>query len=237
MTITNLPWLIVGVIIGILLAAAWPHLRERWPTPDRLRSTIALTVAAVVLAVVMTPVLLWGLALGLWDLAAGRMSTIRKPAQVHEGATEDFGQQLHAMVEDLASLPAPAPGDPYAVLATLARPEHEWVEPETVDDMSALLEQIGVAAEPVAWLTVPQPLVGNPTAYRALHRQVDPYLAVTAVWPTVPAGTDPDQAWFWTPEWQAGEREADEDLAAGRFTRFNSDEEFERYLDEQEAVA
>ena len=25
-----------------------------------------------------------------------------------------------------------------------------------------------------------------------------------------------DQSWFWTEEWQAGEREADEDLAAGR---------------------
>ena len=37
---------------------------------------------------------------------------------------------------------------------------------------------------------------------------------------------DATQAWFWTPEWQAKEREADEDLAAGRFERFNSDEEF-----------
>jgi antitoxin PrlF len=27
-----------------------------------------------------------------------------------------------------------------------------------------------------------------------------------------------DQAWFWTPEWQAGEREASEDIAAGRTT-------------------
>jgi hypothetical protein len=37
---------------------------------------------------------------------------------------------------------------------------------------------------------------------------------------------DPDQAWFWTPEWQAKEREADADIAAGRVTRFESDEEF-----------
>jgi len=37
---------------------------------------------------------------------------------------------------------------------------------------------------------------------------------------------DPDQAWFWTPKWQAGEREADEDKAAGRFTTYYSDEEF-----------
>ncbi len=37
---------------------------------------------------------------------------------------------------------------------------------------------------------------------------------------------DATQAWFWTPEWQAGEREADADLAAGRGETFNSGEEF-----------
>lgn len=37
---------------------------------------------------------------------------------------------------------------------------------------------------------------------------------------------DADQAWFWTPEWQAKEREADEDIAAGRGEIFYSDEEF-----------
>lgn len=31
-----------------------------------------------------------------------------------------------------------------------------------------------------------------------------------------------DQLWFWTPEWQAGERQADADLAAGRVKRFKS---------------
>jgi bifunctional DNA-binding transcriptional regulator/antitoxin component of YhaV-PrlF toxin-antitoxin module len=35
-----------------------------------------------------------------------------------------------------------------------------------------------------------------------------------------------DDAWFWTPEWQAKEREADEDIAAGRVRHFESDEEF-----------
>ncbi len=44
---------------------------------------------------------------------------------------------------------------------------------------------------------------------------------------------DPDQAWFWTPEWQAGEREADADIAAGRTTRYDSDEEFMAALDER----
>ena len=41
---------------------------------------------------------------------------------------------------------------------------------------------------------------------------------------------DATQAWFWTPEWQAGEREADADIAAGRVIRFDSDEEFLAYL-------
>lgn len=34
------------------------------------------------------------------------------------------------------------------------------------------------------------------------------------------------QAWFWRPDWQAAEREADEDREAGRVTSFGSDEEF-----------
>lgn len=41
---------------------------------------------------------------------------------------------------------------------------------------------------------------------------------------------DPDQAWFWTREWQQKEREADDDVVAGRFKRFQSSEEFLQYL-------
>ena len=40
-----------------------------------------------------------------------------------------------------------------------------------------------------------------------------------------------DQAWFWTKEWQAGEREVDEDIAAGRLKRFDSVEELFEDLD------
>jgi len=36
---------------------------------------------------------------------------------------------------------------------------------------------------------------------------------------------DATQAWFWTPEWQAGEREADVDSAAGRIETFSSGDE------------
>jgi antitoxin PrlF len=37
---------------------------------------------------------------------------------------------------------------------------------------------------------------------------------------------DATQAWFWNPEWQAGERDADADLAAGRVEAFDSGEDF-----------
>lgn len=41
-----------------------------------------------------------------------------------------------------------------------------------------------------------------------------------------PRPIDPSQAWFWTPEWQAGEQEADEEIRAGRTTYFKNDEAF-----------
>ena len=41
---------------------------------------------------------------------------------------------------------------------------------------------------------------------------------------------DATQAWFWTPAWQTGEREADADLAAGRVETFGSDEELSAAL-------
>lgn len=41
-----------------------------------------------------------------------------------------------------------------------------------------------------------------------------------------------DQAWFWTAEWQAGEAQADADIAAGRVTRQTSDAAFLASLDD-----
>jgi antitoxin MazE len=39
-----------------------------------------------------------------------------------------------------------------------------------------------------------------------------------------------DQAWFWTPEWQEKEREADDDLGSGRYEDFDRLEEVFRNL-------
>ncbi len=51
--------------------------------------------------------------------------------------------------------------------------------------------------------------------------------------PTLPHRAD--QAWFWTDRWQAMEREADEDIAAGRVETFDSAEEFIADLDREVA--
>lgn len=40
-----------------------------------------------------------------------------------------------------------------------------------------------------------------------------------------------DQAWFWTERWQRLEREADDDIAAGRVARFDHVEDFLADLD------
>ena len=37
---------------------------------------------------------------------------------------------------------------------------------------------------------------------------------------------DADQAWFWTADWQKGEREASEDIARGRVRRSTGADEF-----------
>jgi hypothetical protein len=44
---------------------------------------------------------------------------------------------------------------------------------------------------------------------------------------------DPEQAWFWTHEWQTKEREAEDDRTAGRVTRYDSDDEFLATLEER----
>lgn len=45
---------------------------------------------------------------------------------------------------------------------------------------------------------------------------------------------DPDQAWFWTDQWQDGEFEATLALREGRRRRYLTDEEFDAELDRRE---
>ncbi|MCB9438384.1 MAG: hypothetical protein H6673_15520 [Anaerolineales bacterium] len=48
-----------------------------------------------------------------------------------------------------------------------------------------------------------------------------------------PKGVPDDQAWFWTPEWQAGEREVDEAYARGEYEVFENVEDALTYLHSQ----
>ena len=59
-----------------------------------------------------------------------------------------------------------------------------------------------------------------------LHRLPQEKLAVEFDFVSYLAERDPDQAWFWTPVWQAAEREADEDIRAGRVETFATMDEF-----------
>ena len=44
---------------------------------------------------------------------------------------------------------------------------------------------------------------------------------------------DASQAYYWTEEWQKGEREADDDIKAGRVKKFKSGAEAAKYLEEK----
>ena len=44
------------------------------------------------------------------------------------------------------------------------------------------------------------------------------------------ATIDKSQAWFWSERWQQREREADEDIAAGRVQRFEDTDDFIEHL-------
>ena len=69
-------------------------------------------------------------------------------------------------------------------------------------------------------LTIPKEMRGTDTLFDAVRRED----GVIELRPKIVI--DASQAWFWTPEWQAGERRADENYAAGRYKRFDTMEEF-----------
>ena len=45
-----------------------------------------------------------------------------------------------------------------------------------------------------------------------------------------------DQAWFWTEEWQEGEREADEDIKAGRVKAFDNVDDLIADLESEDEI-
>lgn len=65
---------------------------------------------------------------------------------------------------------------------------------------------------------------------RAVHLEEGDYLEVAveegAIVMRPKKLIDADQAWFWSPTWQRGEREASEDIARGRVRRSMDADEF-----------
>jgi antitoxin (DNA-binding transcriptional repressor) of toxin-antitoxin stability system len=76
-------------------------------------------------------------------------------------------------------------------------------------------------------------LVLSPEEVTAVERDGDVVILTRGGRPVAKVhAIDPDQAWFWTPEWQARERDVDEETAAGVPDReFDSGEEFLAYLE------
>jgi antitoxin MazE len=73
---------------------------------------------------------------------------------------------------------------------------------------------------------------------RAVGIEVGDYLEVQIVEDSLVLSPrqviDKSQAYFWTEEWQEGEREAEEDLKAGRVERFETLEDLIADLDAEE---
>ncbi len=81
-------------------------------------------------------------------------------------------------------------------------------------------------------LTVDIPLEQQNQVYQALDYLQTEQIAIGEI--IVQALlTAVEQAYFWTPAWQAKERAADADLAAGRFETFDSMEAMLDFLDAQ----
>lgn len=79
--------------------------------------------------------------------------------------------------------------------------------------------------------------IALPAGVRKRHRLDEPGAQVEVVeredgvielHPNLPVPAS--QAWFWTEEWQAGEREVDEHIARGELTTFDSVDELVEYL-------
>lgn len=75
------------------------------------------------------------------------------------------------------------------------------------------------------------------------HLDTTPEAAIRGVIAVVGEIVKNNQEWFWSPEWQAGEREVDEAVERGEVETFDSGEEFLHHLDQvaaegdREAVA
>jgi len=115
-------------------------------------------------------------------------------------------------------------------------PPDEVPPPATVRAQVRLWqEHVHAAAETLRWADATiEVLAGLPEAVER-DRLLALLRAVRARASDLMQRLNPEQAWFWTEEWQAGERDVDREIAAARGQVFTSDEEFDAALDALDA--
>jgi hypothetical protein len=98
-------------------------------------------------------------------------------------------------------------------------------------------EHVHEAAETIRWAdTTMEQLAGMPgTSTAEREHALVLVRSVRAQALDLMQRLNPDQAWFWTEEWQAGEREADAEIAAGHTTFYASTDDFLAALDKRRA--
>jgi hypothetical protein len=103
---------------------------------------------------------------------------------------------------------------------------------ETREQVQRWQQHVHEVAETIRWAdATTEQLAGLPEADAAeCDRVLTVVRAVRAQALAVMQQINPDQAWFWTEEWQAGEREVDRNIVAGELLTFATDEEFTAYL-------
>jgi len=181
-------------------------------------------------------------------LATHNGVTVKSFAKALEAAAEETGQDAQIMMGVMVG--ALMASLPEAERANLAEPAAKTGSPQDIEDMI----RIGSALERslndfLAYLremrqteVTASELRKNWAEYLALVRAKEQTVYITLHGKRVAALTPAyvaeqyaqGQEWYWDPEWQAGEAEADADKAAGRFTRYESDAEFLASFDEDE---
>jgi antitoxin MazE len=116
-------------------------------------------------------------------------------------------------------------------MSTRARQRPSAIIRARCDDVTMSAEEIYLPLEDHGTLSLPSELrrrhhLDSPGAQVRVVERADGVIELHPV-VAVPA----DQAWFWTQRWQQMEREADDDIAAGRIATTDGVDEFLDALD------
>ena len=128
---------------------------------------------------------------------------------------------------------------PQEIFAKLKLKVGEHVEMVESKGKVILTPQLVVARAPAAKLSAEEQelLRGAKQKIRAIQKDLEHSTGLTLEEANVAAKAgliDPDQRWWWTEEWQEGEREVERDIKAGRTSGpFETAKELFAHLDQQ----